>query len=109
MKKLDTRLFRMIKHSKGQFISVTVIVVVALSVFICFSTSNINIKNAIETFYNETNFSHINVELMKISQKGIEEIRSIEGVKEVQGRISIDVPLETDNKDEKLYYVLFLF
>ena len=102
MKKLDTRLFRMIKHSKGQFISVTVIVVVALSVFICFSTSNINIKNAIETFYNETNFSHINVELMKISQKGIEEIRSIEGVKEVQGRISIDVPLETDNKDEKV-------
>ncbi len=37
-----------------------------------------------------------------LSPKGIEEIRSIEGVKEVQGRISIDVPLETDNKDEKV-------
>ena len=102
MNKLDIRLYRMIGHSRGQFISVAVIVVVALSIFICFSTSNVNIKEAIKNFYDETNFSHINVELMKIPQKGIKEIKSIEGIKEVQGRNSIDVPLETDNKDEKV-------
>ncbi len=102
MNKLDIRLYRMIGHSRGQFISVAVIVVVALSIFICFSTSNVNIREAIKTFYDETNFSHINVELIKISQKGIKEIKSVEGIKEVQGRISIDVPLETDNKDEKV-------
>lgn len=102
MNKLDIRLYRMIGHSKGQFISVAIIVVVALSIFICFSTSNVNIREAIKNFYDETNFSHINVELMKISQKGIKEIKSIKGIKEVQGRISIDVPLETDNKDEKV-------
>ncbi|HZK02239.1 MAG TPA: hypothetical protein VFC96_05180, partial [Anaerovoracaceae bacterium] len=102
MNKLDIRLYRMIEHSRGQFISVAVIVVVALSIFICFSTSNVNIREAIKSFYDETNFSHINVELMKISQKGIKEIKSIEGIKEVQGRVSVDVPLETDNKDEKV-------
>ena len=102
MNKLDIRLYRMIGHSKGQFISVAIIVVVALSIFICFSTSNVNIREAIKTFYDETNFSHINVELIKIPQKGIKEIKSIEGIKEVQGRISIDVPLEIDNKDEKV-------
>lgn len=102
MNKLNIRLYRMIKHSKGQFISVTVIVVVALSIFICFSTSNVNIKDAIKTFYDETNFSHINVELVKISQKGIKEISSIKGIKEARGRISVDVPLDTYNKDEKV-------
>ena len=45
---------------------------------------------------------------MKIS-KGIEEIRSIEGVKEVQGRISIDVPLETDNKEKSYITSYFYF
>ncbi len=102
MKKLDKRLFRMIKHSKGQFISVTVIVIIALSIFICFSTATVNIKNSVDDFYNETNFSHIQAEFSKISENGIKEIKSVKGVKGALGRISIDVPLETGNKEEKV-------
>ncbi len=102
MKKLDLRLYRMIKHSKGQFISVTVIVIVALSIFICFSTSTDNINNAIDIYYNDTNFEHIHVELTRISQKAIGEIKTIKGVKEAQGRISMDVAMVTDDREENI-------
>jgi len=102
MKKLDVRLLRMIKNSKGQFISVVVIVVVALSIFISFSTTTVNINNAIDFYYEETKFSHIHVQLMKIPEGAIQDIKNIEGVTEVQGRVVFDVPLKTENKDEKI-------
>ncbi|NLN49146.1 MAG: ABC transporter permease [Clostridiales bacterium] len=102
MKKLNLRLFRIIKYSKGQFISVTVIVTVALSIFLCFTISTENINDAIDIFYEETNFAHIQIDLAKITQRGLEEIKSIKGIKEAQLRISIDVPLETGSKDEKV-------
>ena len=102
MKKLDARLLRMIKNSKGQFISVVVIVVVALSIYISFSTTAININNAIDYYYDETKLSHIHVQLMKIPKGAVEEVKSIAGVTEAQGRVTFDVPLKTQNKDEKV-------
>ncbi|MFA7573462.1 MAG: FtsX-like permease family protein, partial [Lutispora sp.] len=102
MKKLDARLLRMIKNSKGQFISVVVIVVVALSIYISFSTTAININNAIDYYYDETKLSHIHVQLMKIPKGAVEEVKSIAGVTEAQGRVTFDVPLKTENKDEKV-------
>lgn len=102
MKKLDLRLLRMIKSSKGQFISVVVIITVALSIFISFSTTAVNMRNAIDYYYEETKLSHIHVQLMRIPQSVLKQVESIEGVTDVQGRISFDVPLKTDDDEEKV-------
>lgn len=102
MKKLDVRLLRMIKNSKGQFISVAVIVIVALSIFISFSTTAINMRNAVQYYYEDTKLSHIHVQLMKIPQVAVLDLKSIEGVTEVQGRVTFDVPVETEDEDEKV-------
>ncbi len=102
MKKLDLRLLRMIRQSKGQFISVTVIVAVALCIYITFSITLINIRNAVDYYYNITNISDLVVELIRIPQSGLGELNSIPGITGVQGRVSVDVPLKVENEDEKV-------
>lgn len=102
MKKLDLRLLRMIRQSKGQFISVTVIVAVALCIYITFSITLINIRNAVDHYYDTTNISDLVVELIRIPQSGLSELDSIPGITGVQGRVSVDVPLKVENEDEKV-------
>jgi putative ABC transport system permease protein len=102
MKKLDTRLVRMMKHSKGQFISVTVIVAVALCIYMLLNMTAMNLKSAVDYYYKLTNFNDIHVQVVKIPQGAAEEIQNMEGIKEVQGRVSVDVPMEVENKDEKV-------
>lgn len=102
MKKLDVRLIRMIKHSKGQFISVTAIVATALCIYVLFNMTTININDAVATYYNITNTNDLNVQLVKIPKGAVDDLKSIEGIKEAQGRISFDVPLRVENKDEKV-------
>lgn len=102
MKKLDLRLIRMLRRSKGQFISVAVIVAVALCIYILFSTTSINLKNSVEYYYKITNISDLTIELIRIPQGAAEDLRSIKGIRDVQGRVSVDVPLEVEGEDEKV-------
>lgn len=102
MKKLDIRLLRMIKHSKGQFISITVIVAAALCIYMLFNMTNININDAVESYYSMTNINDLQVQLVKVPKAVLNELYSIEGIKEVQGRVGFDVPLRVENKDEKV-------
>ncbi|MGE4283604.1 MAG: ABC transporter permease, partial [Clostridia bacterium] len=64
--------------------------------------TTINIRNAVNTYYNLTNVNDIHVQLIKIPQGAVSELKTVEGVKEVQGRISFDVPLRVSSKDEKV-------
>jgi len=102
MKKLDVRLLRMVNHSKGQFVSVTVIVAVALCIYILFSITTININNAVEQYYGETNINDIVIELMRVPQAAVDDLKSIDGISNVQGRVSVDVPLQVDDKNERV-------
>ncbi|MEL7564171.1 MAG: FtsX-like permease family protein [Dehalobacterium sp.] len=102
MKKLDTRLIRMIRRSKGQFFSVVVIVAVALCIYMLFNMCAVNLKNAISSYYDLTNFNDIHVQLVKIPQGAVDDLKAIDGIKEVQGRVSFDVPLRVENEDEKV-------
>jgi putative ABC transport system permease protein len=102
MKKLDVRLLRMIKHSKGQFISVTAIVATALCIYVLFNMTSININDAVTSYYKMTNTNDLHVQLVKIPEGAVDELKSIEGIMEAQGRISFDVPLRVEDKDEKV-------
>lgn len=102
MKKLDVRLLRMIKHSKGQFISVTVIIAAALCIYVLFNMTSVNINDAVDSYYDMTNINDIQIQLVKIPKVAIGELKSIEGIKEVQGRVAFDVPLKVEDVDEKV-------
>ncbi|HYE84349.1 MAG TPA: FtsX-like permease family protein [Clostridia bacterium] len=102
MKKLDRRLLRMVRHSKGQFVSITVIVAVALCIYVMLNVTIINVKNAVDHYYNTTNISDLVVELMRIPQGALEDLKSIKGINDVQGRVSFDVPLQVEDEDERV-------
>lgn len=102
MKKLDIRLLRLIKNSKGQFISITVTIILALTIYVSFSMVADNLNNSISQYYDATNFGDVFVEVSRIPKAGIDKLHSIDGVELAQGRISEDVPLRVEDPDEKV-------
>ena len=102
MKKLDVRLLRMIKNSKGQFISISVMVVLALTIYVSFSMVADNLYNTIYHYYDITNFGDVFVDVVKIPKAAIDHLYTIEGIEGAQGRISSDVPLRVEDPNEKV-------
>ncbi|MDY0235557.1 MAG: FtsX-like permease family protein [Gudongella sp.] len=102
MKKLDKRLLRSIENSKGQFISITIMVVVALTIYVSFSMVSDKLYNSIYHYYEITNFADIFVDSSRLPKSAVDDLLSIEGVKAAQGRIIFDVPLRVEDPKEKV-------
>ncbi|MTI57046.1 ABC transporter permease [Geosporobacter ferrireducens] len=102
MKKLDVRLLRLIKNSKGQFISIAVMVILALTIYVSFSMVADNLNDSIFHYYDVTNFGDVFVEVVRIPKTAIDRLHSIEGIEAAQGRISSDVPLRVEDPNEKV-------
>lgn len=102
MKKLDKRLIRLIKNSKGQFISISLTVILALTIYVSFSMVGDNLNDSIFSFYEATNFADISVEVVRVPNGAIDQLHNIEGVGFAQGRISRDVPLRVEDPNEKV-------
>ncbi len=102
MKKLDVRLFRLIKNAKGQFISLSVMVILALTIYVSFSMVADNLNDSIFSYYEETRFGDIFIEVVKIPKTAIDKLHSIEGIEKAEGRISQDVPLRVEDPNEKV-------
>ena len=102
MKKLDVRLLRLIRNSKGQFISLAVMVILALTIYVSFSMVADNLYDSVFHYYEVTNFGDIFVEVVKVPKTAIERLQGIEGIEAAQGRISSDVPLRVEDPNEKV-------
>lgn len=102
MKRLDTRLLRLIKGSKGQFISLSIMIILSFTIYISFSMLADNLSDSIFHFYEVTNFGDIFIEAPRIPKTAIEGLYDIEGVGIAQGRISINVPLRVEDPDERV-------
>lgn len=102
MKKLNVRLIRMIGHSKGQFFSIVAIVAAALSVYVLFNITAVNINQAVDDYYRLTNINDILVQVVRVPDSALEKLKAVDGVKDVQGRLSFDVPLRVADVEEKV-------
>jgi putative ABC transport system permease protein len=102
MKKLDVKLIRFVKHSKGQFISITVMIILALTIYVSLSMVADNLYNSIYHYYDITNFGDIFIEVSRIPKAAIDKLTSIEGIEMAQGRVSKDVPLRVEDSTEKV-------
>ena len=102
MKKLDLRLLRLIKDSKGQFISIAIMIILALTTYVSLSMVADNLNSSIFHYYEITNFGDVFVEVSRIPKTAIEQLYTIEGVEIAQGRISANVPLRVEDPDEKV-------
>lgn len=102
MKKLDKRLLRTIRQSKGQFISLSSVIIVTLIVYVSFSMVADQLNNSIHQYYDETNFAHIFVDVNRVPGNAVDDLLSIDGVNKVQGRVVSDVPLRVEDPNEKV-------
>lgn len=102
MKKLDKRLFRMIKNTKGQFIAVLAIIITGIFVFTAVNNSAKNLNDSINDYYTETNFADIFVKGTRLPEKLESRLIGTNDIKEAESRIVFDTKLITDNDDENV-------
>lgn len=102
MRKLDTRLVRHIGHSKGQFIAISMVIVLGLMVYVAFNSAYINLATSLEFHYETHNFADIFSDVMKISSYEVDDLSSIPSVSRVEGRLVYDVPLNLGSDEEKV-------
>ena len=102
MKKLDKRLFRMIKNTKGQYMAVLAIIITGIFVFTAVNNSAINLKDSLNDYYEETNFADIFVKGLSIPEKLERELPGTNNIKQAEARIVFDTSFITENKDENV-------
>ncbi len=102
VKKLNLRLFRMIMHSRGQYISILIVVITGLFMYTFMDNASTSLESSMNEFYDITNFGDVFVELMQISDKETEELEKLENIEAAEGRIVFDAPFLSEDKDEKV-------
>jgi len=102
MKKLDLRLLRMIKNTKGQYIAVLAIIITGIFIFTAVSNSSMNLKDSKNDYYAETNFADIFVQGLSIPEKLERELPGTNNIKQADARIVFDTHFITEDKDENV-------
>jgi putative ABC transport system permease protein len=102
MKKLNLRLFRMIKHSKGQNIAILIVVITGLFTYTAMNSAITNLETSLLEFYDLTNFGDVYVQMMHFPESEVHNLENLDNVKDVDARIVFDAPMITDNRDEKV-------
>ena len=100
--KIDQMLLRMILKSKGQFIAVAVIIIVGVTIFTAMSMTSLNMEQTVESYYAENRFADLFIETAPVPASETERLADIDGVAAVNGRLVLDVPMVTDDLNERI-------
>ena len=100
--KLDLMLFRMIGRSKGQFAAVLTIIILGIAIFTAMNMTSVNMNHTVETYYKENRFADLMLQTAAVPARETESLERISGVERVMGRVVMDVPVITDNLDERV-------
>ncbi|HBV96387.1 MAG: hypothetical protein JL50_14300 [Peptococcaceae bacterium BICA1-7] len=94
------KLFRTIWNTRGQFLAVTAVVAVGITVYIAMTTSYYNLNHSRDEFYRDNNFADYYFHVVRAPEQITRQIESVPGVAAVNGRLQKDVPLvrEGDQK-----------
>lgn len=93
---LFRKLRRTIWNTRGQFLAVTAVVAVGISVYISMTASYYSLDRSRETFYRENNFADYYFHVVRAPEQVIKQIEALPGVAGATGRIQRDVPLLRD-------------
>jgi len=102
MKKLDLRLLRMIWHSKGQYISILVVVITGLFMYTFMNNAATNLETSLYEYYEISNFGDMFIDIMSITEKDAEDLKHVKYVEDVDARIVVDVPVIVEDRDERV-------
>jgi len=86
---LNLKVIRDIKARKGMFLAVTFIIFLGIAIFSSFYMSYMNLQETYNYFYEQTDFEDISINFNRAPEDIVKEIKKINGIKEVEGRISL--------------------
>ncbi len=98
MNTLNLKVIRDIKAQKGMFLAVTFIIFLGIAIFSSFYMAYLNLKDTYNYFYDQTDFEDISIELNNAPKEIIKEIKKINGVREVEGRLSVKGIISIQNQ-----------
>lgn len=102
MKKLNIRLARLLRESKGQFIAVAMVIILGLSIYVAMSTAALNLKSSLNLYYEQYHVADLFAEVAELPENKIEDLREVPGILSAQGRVVHTVPLRVSDPDEKV-------
>jgi|GEM_PF-707482 putative ABC transport system permease protein len=97
---LNLKVFRDLKSQRWQFIAVIFLVFLGVALYTSFYMSYLNLSKTYDTFYEKTNFEDLVVTLNPANpapEELLSEVRKIDGVKDVYGRLSAYGTFEMGN------------
>ncbi|MFQ5871244.1 MAG: ABC transporter permease [Candidatus Geothermarchaeales archaeon] len=92
MSKLRKKLFRDIRRSKWQFLTVAAVLVLGIGFFIGLYGGYQNLRSSIEQPYEDLNFADLWISV-EAPWEALDEIRTMPGVEEAEGRIVVETSL----------------
>jgi putative ABC transport system permease protein len=90
MKKLNKMLLREVKNSRAQFIAAVTVVLLGISMFTAALISYRNLKSSKDFYYEQYKFLDYYAVVKGISGQVVDKIRTLEDVKEAEGRFSLE-------------------
>lgn len=100
--KLDLMLIRMIGRSKGQFAAVLTIIILGIAIYTALNMTSVNMNHTVETYYRENRFADLIFQTAAVPARETEVLEGIDGVEKAVGRVTMDVPVITENLDERV-------
>ncbi len=95
---LRKKLLRDVKEQKGLFAATTFILFLGVAIFCAFYLSYLNLSDTYESFYESSNFEDVSVKALELTDEEIEEVKKIDGILEVQPRISVSGKVRVEGK-----------
>lgn len=89
---------REILKSKGQFLAAAAVVFAGIAMFSASFVSYRNLKNSVDSYYEQYKFLDYYADVKGISSIGVNEIKRIKGVRDAGGRITTDVGADMDGE-----------
>ncbi|MBN2897561.1 MAG: FtsX-like permease family protein [Clostridia bacterium] len=91
MTKLNLRLLRTIKHTLGQYIAVSLVIIIGIMSYVGFSMAMVNLETTVSAYKQATNAADIYVELNRIPANALKFLYDIDGIVDIQGRVKSDI------------------
>lgn len=102
---LFRKLLRDIRETKGQFISILIIVILGVMFYSGINSTFRNLSDASTKYYSDYRFADIWVDLYKAPQGVMEKVDALPYVKEATGRIVEDTGINIDNENATVRFI----
>ncbi len=97
------KMLRDLRENKTAYIACTIVIAIGLMVFTSMSIVIDNLNNAKNEFYDTYHFADVFIKVKSIPHTQVKQLKNIEGVDRVQGRLVRDVRVLKENSDKNIY------